>query len=157
MSDFWTEPADLRLIPACGVVSKTYAKPAPGALLPNGKRPKGKWEFRMPIEKEWDRRFPSLSQKLGEYLYLQGRKNQNEYIYGLLVSPSWPKMSLGLFQTRIHFDDKEDSWIIAQSYALLHLWCMDHPESDVLLYPLREVGREYYMYMPKNVRIYDGR
>lgn len=154
MSDFWTEPCDLRLIPTCGVVSKTYAPPAKGVLLPNGKRPKGKWEFRMPIEKEWNRRFPSLSQKLGEYLYLQGAKRQSQYEYGLLISPSWPKMSLGLFQTRIHFDDPEDSYIIAQSYGLLHLWCIDHPGADVLLYPLGRVGQGYYSGMPRNVRVF---
>lgn len=110
---FWQATADLKLIPASGIIREI---------------PKRGYELQDVEEAE--RNFPGLAMRLGQFVRFHGvlHRPTGVYEYGLMVSPNWPSASLGLMQIDHHL-----GMLVAYSY--LGLWLASHPKTEVLLHP----------------------
>lgn len=80
------------------------------------------------IAKEARDRLPGIDLTLGEAIR---RRCGHKGVYGLLVSPQWPKAKLGLFQVKRHFASRADTIIIEKATSLLHEWSLSHPHTRV--------------------------
>lgn len=111
-AEFWNEPGDLKLIPTRGSLGKDNVLAVPA---------------------EWETRFPGLGLRLGQVIRAKSAYNKKSglFEYGLLLSPQWPKSSLGMFQV-----DNDD--LTLRSGIDLHFWKRAHPGLKVVLHPKAE-------------------
>ena len=66
-------------------------------------------------------RLRGIDQLLGSAIGTSGRR------YGLLISPKWPKVKLGLFQVKFDYWDPAVPELIRLSTDLLMAWLKEHP------------------------------
>ena len=64
---------------------------------------------------------------------------KNLYEYNFLVSEKWPAAKMGVFQSKLHFEDPSNLDLIQKGIDKLNSWCNDHPKSRIDI-PMPGVG-----------------
>jgi hypothetical protein len=62
-----------------------------------------------------------------------GKWVKSYYEYGTIISPTFPTVNVGLFQTKGHWKDDSDLLLIARATEMLRQWCKINPTVTVHL------------------------